>query len=109
MPVGSVAPPVTSVQLPAMPAMQDLQAVLQALSQQTPWAQKVLLHSLPAEQEAPSSFSPHELLTQVLGGTHWLSFVHAVKQRVPLQMNGLQASRSGATHWPAMLHVDGPL
>jgi hypothetical protein len=109
MPVGSVAPPVTSVQLPAVPAMHDLQAVLQALSQQTPWAQKVLRHSFPAEQEAPSCFSPHELLTQVLGGTHWLSFVQAVKQRVPLQMYGLHASRSGATHWPALLHCDGAL
>ena len=44
----------------------------------------------------------------VFGGTHWLLFVHALKQRaVPLQMNGLHASTSGATHWPEALQVDG--
>ena len=46
---------------------------------------------------------------QVLGGTHWLSLVQARKQRVALQMNGLHAIRSGATHWPEALQVEGAL
>ena len=91
----------------AMPAMQDLQAVLQAVSQQTPCAQLPLRHSLGAEQEAPFSLRPHEFAAQVNGGTHWLLAVQALKQRVPLQMNGLHATESGATHWPAALQVDG--
>jgi hypothetical protein len=108
MPVGSGAPLVTSVQTPTVPAMHDLQALLQALSQQTPWAQNPLRHSIGPEHDAPGSFSPHELLMQVLGGTHWLSLVQALKQRaVALQVYGLHASKSGAMHWPLALHVDG--
>jgi len=86
------------VQTPSMPAMHDLHEVLQEVSQQTPCAQKVLRHSLGAEQEAPFSLRPHEFAAQVNGGTHWLFAVHALKQRVPLQMNGLHATESGATH-----------
>jgi len=106
-PAGSWVPVATFVQTPSMPAMHDLHEVLQAVSQQTPCAQKVLRHSLGAEQEAPFSLRPHEFAAQVNGGTHWLLAVQALKQRVPLQMNGLHATESGATHWPAALQVDG--
>jgi hypothetical protein len=87
IPVGSGAAFVTSVQTPGVPAMHDLHAVLHALSQQTPCAQNLLPHSFGSEQEAPGPFNPHELLMQVLGDTHWLSLVHALKQRaLPLQV-----------------------
>jgi hypothetical protein len=110
IPVGSGAPLVTAEHMPGVPAMHDLHAVLQAPSQQTPWAQNVLRHSTPFEQEAPSSLRPHELLMQVLGDTHWLSLVHALKQRaLPLQVKGLHGTSSGAAHCPDELQVEGPL
>jgi hypothetical protein len=109
IPVGSGAPLVTAVHMPGVPAMHDLHAELQAWSQQTPWAQNVLRHSVGFEQDAPISLRPHELFMQVLGETHWLSLVHALKQRAPLQVNGLHGTSSGALHWPAALQVEGPL
>ena len=108
-PAGSGEPVATFEQMPSWPAVHDLHAVLQAPSQQTPCAQNVLLHSFPAEHEAPSSFKPHELAAQVKGLTHWLLVTHWVKQRVPLQMKGLQGITSGATHWPVALHTEGAL
>jgi hypothetical protein len=86
LPSGSGAPVATFEQTPSWAAMHDLQAVLQAVSQQTPWAQKVLRHSDPSEQAAPFSLRPHELLAQLNGVTHWLLLVQAMKQRGPLQM-----------------------
>jgi len=109
MPAGSAVPAATFEQTPAWAAMHDLQAVLQAVSQQTPCAQNVLRHSSPAEQDAPFSFFPHMFMLQELGDTHWLVAVHEVKQRVPLQMYGLHGSSRGDSHWPAALHSDGPL
>ena len=45
MPVGSVVPVATLVQVPTVPeSAQDWQAPVQLLSQQTPCAQKPLLH-----------------------------------------------------------------
>ena len=86
IPAGSGEPVATFEQTPRTLAMHDLHEVLQAVSQQTPCAQKVLRHSVPSEQAAPFSFSPHMLLAQLNGGTQWLLFVQAVKQRGPLQM-----------------------
>jgi len=67
----------TAEQTPTAPeTLQAWQASVQALLQQTPWAQYCLpsivyTHSLAALQEAPMGFSPHEPLTQVFGLTHW--------------------------------------
>ena len=36
----------------------DMQLPVQAVLQQTPWAQNPLLHSLPAAQDAPSGLRP---------------------------------------------------
>jgi hypothetical protein len=86
LPDGSGVPVGTFEQTPRTTEMHDLQAVLQAVSQQTPWAQKLLRHSEATEQVAPFSLRPHEFASQLNGITHWLLFVHAVKQRVvPLQ------------------------
>lgn len=104
---GSSAPVGTFVQVPSIPTMHDLQAVSQAVSQQTPWAQCRLRHSSSAEQEAPKSLGPHRLVVQLLGDTHWLSAVQAVKHRVPLHLYGLQATGSCTTHCPEALHVAG--
>jgi hypothetical protein len=109
IPAGSFDPVATFEQTPAVPAVHDLHAPLQALSQQTPCAQNVLRHSAPAEHAAPFSLSPQLLAAQVNGVTHWLLLVQALKQRAPLQMYGLHGSRSGASHLPLALQVDGRL
>ena len=68
------------------------------------------MHSFAVEHIAPSSLSPHELAAQVFGVRHWVLFVQALKQRaVPLQTYGLHGMRSGATHWPVALQVEGAL
>jgi len=108
-PAGSFDPVATFEHTPAVPAVHDLHAPVQAVSQQTPCAQNVLRHSAAAEHAAPFSFSPQLLAAQVNGVTHWLLLVQALKQRAPLQMYGLHGIRSGAKHWPLALHVDGRL
>jgi hypothetical protein len=108
-PAGSIVPVATFTQFPSMPATHDLHALLQAWSQQTPCAQKLLLHSSGAEQLAPKSFLPHEFDAQLFGGRHCAPVVQALKQREPLQTYGLQGIRSGATHCPLVLHVEGAL
>lgn len=88
-PCGST-PVATFEQLPTVPArLQDLQAVLQAPLQQTPWAQKVLAHSLPPEQAAPFGFRPQLLIIpfipQMLGVMQSALVVQAPKHLVALQ------------------------
>ena len=110
MPAGSGDPVATFEQTPGVPAVHDLHAQLQAVSQQTPCAQNVLRHSAAAEHAAPFSFSP-----QHVGGAaerrHALVAVGAGVEaaRVPLQMYGLHGIRTGASHWPLALQVDGRL
>jgi hypothetical protein len=68
--------------------LQAWQAVLQALLQQTPCAHWPLAHWFAFEQGWPVAFLPQELATppmpQVLGETHCVSLVQAVKQTLPL-------------------------
>jgi hypothetical protein len=78
----------------------DLQASLQAVVQQTPWAQMFEAHSLLSEQMAPGGFLPHELSLQTFPGAQLASMVQLMKQRLPLQANGAQAAASGATQAP---------
>jgi hypothetical protein len=85
-PAGSTVPLATFVQVPSVPeSAQDWQAPVQALSQQTPCAQKLLLHWLLAEQLAPLLDGPQELLAQRLGVRHCVSAVQALKHLLPLQ------------------------
>jgi hypothetical protein len=87
VPAGSGALAATFTHWPMAPVIaHDLQAALQALEQQTPWAQNPDAHSLSLEQKAPMSFLPHELPTQVLGTTHWALVSQDEKQRVPLHV-----------------------
>jgi hypothetical protein len=64
---------------------QLVQAPLQAVWQQIPCSQKLLAHSLAAEQVAPSGFGPHEAIWQTLGVRHWASVLQTLKHFVPLQ------------------------
>jgi hypothetical protein len=84
-PAGSIVPVATFVHTPSMPATHDLHGPSQAVWQQTPCAQTLLLHSLAVEHIAPSSFRPHEFAAQVLGVRHCVLLVQALKQREPLQ------------------------
>jgi hypothetical protein len=86
-----------------------MHAPVQALSQQTPWAQKPDAQSLPSVQSAPRGLRPHEPLTQNSPGAHSVLVLHAVKQVSPLQANGLHVREREATHWPVALQVGGGL
>jgi hypothetical protein len=85
-PAGSGAPVGTLVQEPSVPvSAHDWQAPVQALSQQTPCAQKVEPHSLPAEQDAPLFLRPQELPLQTFGGRQLLAVLEqALKHELPL-------------------------
>lgn len=97
----------TFVQAPIVPnSAHDLQAVAQAVAQQTPWAQLPDAHSLLSEQNAPLGFGPHEFATQKLPDEQLASAVQLPKHLPPLQAYGTHACVSGATQAPVALHVD---
>ena len=67
----------TFVQVPREPASPHvLQASLQAVVQQTPWAQTSDAHSVLLEQKAPGGFLPHEVAVQKFPGEQFTSAVH---------------------------------
>jgi hypothetical protein len=108
------APLLTLLQFPVVPArLQAWQAVLQALLQQTPCAQKLLAHSVAAEQTAPNAFNPQLLIIpfmpQMFGEMHCALVVHEPKHLLALQWYGLHAAAGGLMHWPDALQVDGPV
>jgi hypothetical protein len=83
---GSGAPVGTFVHVPSVPvSAHEEQAPAQAVSQQTPCAQKADWHSFAWEQEAPRIFLPHELPLQTFGVTQFPSIAQALKQELPLQ------------------------
>jgi hypothetical protein len=58
----------TGLQLPGVPpSAHDRQLPLQAVAQQTPWAQNPLWQSPAAAQLAPGGRRPHEPLLHILG------------------------------------------
>ena len=63
---------------------------MQALLQQTPCAQKLLTHSLPAEHAAAGGLRPQLLIIpfmpQTLGLWHWALVEQAPKQLVALHV-----------------------
>jgi hypothetical protein len=79
LPCGSVAAAATLLQVPAVLAetLHDLQVPLQFVAQQTPWLQKVDLHSAPLAQVRPLSFKPQEPLVQTAGEAQSLFAVQA--------------------------------
>jgi hypothetical protein len=76
-PCGSDAAAGTLLQVPAVleETLQDLQVPLQFVAQQTPWLQKVDLHSLPLPQVLPLSFKPQEPLVLHIAGESQSLFV----------------------------------
>jgi hypothetical protein len=103
----------TLVQMPSvLGSAQDWQAPAQGELQQNPWAQeRPTWHSIVLPQTAPGPLRPQEFVVglQVLGVKHWLLATQMLKQDDPLQMKGAQGRESGATHWPVVLQVEGPV
>jgi hypothetical protein len=107
-PAGSVPLAATGEQTPAGPdddAPQDIQVPLQAVLQQTPWAQKVLRHSVPPEQTAPFGLSPQEPAMQEAGIAQSPSVAQVALQAFVPQANGKQEDDAGIPQVPAPSQV----
>ena len=70
VPVGSGDPAGTFVHVPAVvvETLHDWQVPLQLVAQQTPWLQKLDLHSSALEHVRPMSLRPHDPFVQTAGG-----------------------------------------
>ena len=106
-PFGSMPPAVIGLQAPSVPtSAHDMQLPLQAVMQQTPWAQNPLWQSPGAAQLAPGGRKPHDPLLQTLGVAQSASAVQVdLKARLP-HLNGKQELCGGVTHAPAPSHAD---
>ena len=60
--------------------LHDLQVPLQFVAQQTPWLQKLDLHSVPLAQVRPLSLRPQDPLVQTAGESQSLFAVQAALQ-----------------------------
>ena len=110
LPCGSGARSATAVQVPADAVRsQAMHAPVHAVSQQTPWAHKPEVQSLPVAHSAPRGLRPQDPLMQNSPVAHSALVLHEVKQMSPLHAKGLQVREREATHWPEALHVDGGL
>ena len=67
------------------PSAHDVHAPAQAVSQQTPCAQKPEPHSPAAEHEAPMPLGPHEFPLQTFSVTQSWFVRQALKQAPPMQ------------------------
>jgi hypothetical protein len=72
LPSGSDCPAGIGLQVPTVPKRAQLSQVPQARLQQTPSAQKPLMHSEAWVQEAPAAFFPHWFIRHWLPAVHWL-------------------------------------
>jgi hypothetical protein len=88
-PFGSMPSAGTGLQVPGVPpSAHDMQLPVQAVVQQTPWAQNPLWQSLPAAQLAAGGRRPHEPLLQMLGVAQSASAAQVdLQARVP-HLNG---------------------
>jgi hypothetical protein len=78
---GSASPLATLVQVPNDPgSAHDLHLSPHALSQQTPWAQKPVAHSIALAQGRPGGFLPHDPLMQTAGEAQSASAVQETLQ-----------------------------
>lgn len=81
VPCGLLAPTATLLQVPAVAdRLHDLQVPLQFVEQQTPWLQKLDLHSVPLAQLRPLSLRPQEPLVHMAGKLQSLLVVQAFLQ-----------------------------
>jgi hypothetical protein len=88
---GSATPAATGEQVPSEVERSHLrQLPVQAVAQQTPSAQKVLAHSLDAEQGCPTAFGPQLPFTQSCPSTQSLLLVHLLMQALFAHANGEQ-------------------
>jgi hypothetical protein len=95
------------VQVPALPEIaHDMQVPVQAVLQQMPCAQIVLLHSLPPPQVAPSGLRPHDPPLHTPGGAQSASAVQDDLHMATPQRNGKQEVAAGVTQVPAPSQVD---
>jgi hypothetical protein len=98
---GSTFPGGTLVQLPTDPGTLQLwQVAVQALLQQTPWAQKLLAHSSGRAQICPSPFFPQDAVWQTLGAAQSLVVAQVFPQAVPLHLYGAQLLAAGLVQAP---------
>lgn len=92
--------------MPTLPATLQLMhrppalASLQAELQHTPSLQTPLPHSRPTVHAAPLDLSPHELPTQLLGGTQSLSRLQVDKHAAPLQTKEPHGTSTGVVQVP---------
>jgi hypothetical protein len=76
----------TVEQVPPVPvSAHDMQFPVQAVRQQTPWAQNPLLHSAPAPHAAPSGLRPQLDAVQTLPLVHSAVVVQLARQLPLLQ------------------------
>ena len=83
-----------------------MQVPVQAVAQQTPWAQMPLAHSGPLAQAAPLDLRPHEPLLQVANGAQSALAAQVALQALAPQANGKQDVAVGVTHVPAPSQVE---
>ncbi len=109
-PCGSLPPAGTLLQAPSDPGTAQLRQLWpQVELQQTPSTQKPEVHSAPSPQALPLALVPQRPLpSQRLGGWHWVSSVHDVKQSVPsgVQTRGAQVWVAPGTQLPAPSQVE---
>jgi len=97
----------TGLHVPTVPCkLQATQALLQALLQQTPWAQFPLAHSTPLAHCAPSGLRPQDPFVHTLPAEQSASAVHVALQAIAPQANGTQDIEAGVTQVPAPSQAD---
>jgi hypothetical protein len=100
-PVGSEPPAATGEQVPGLlVSAQDMHLPVQAVAQQTPWAQVALRQSAPLEQTAPFGLRPQEPPLQVEGAAQSASVVQLDLQALTPQVNGKQEVGMGVVQVP---------
>jgi hypothetical protein len=105
-PVGAAVPAGIGVQVPGVPVrLHDIQVPVQALLQQTPWAQNPVPHSVPVPQAAPGGLRPQLMLTHWFGDTQSVLVEQVVLQAVALHMNGAQLALVTVRQVPAPSQV----
>jgi hypothetical protein len=98
---GSTAPRETGEHVPSEVERAQLrQLPAQAVAQQTPSAQKLLAHSLLAEQGWPSILAPQLPFTQLCPDAQSLSLVHRLMHAPLAHPKGAQSSTPGGRHVP---------
>jgi len=106
VPVGSVPPAGTGVQVPAVAASaHDRHVPAHAVLQQTPCAQKPDAHSAFSAQVAPGDLRPHRPAAQTAGAAQSASTVQVALHAATPHANGKHDVAMGVTQAPAPSHV----